>query len=199
MLLANAHGRALSSESCLTKHLFLTLLLRSRRYVESINNCETCAVGFASLGDTPCSKCEGLREYADEPEQPVCKLRAPGEMPSADNTDVVDCPKGTDLEGCVCPKNTFLTLDGKLCDEFEDGNEGVDLSEEGMALETLRVLPGYWRTNNRSSDVRPCPVAEACVGWNVSASYCREGHTGPYCNLCEDGYVRMRPSSRSFY
>ncbi|GMI23025.1 hypothetical protein TeGR_g4447 [Tetraparma gracilis] len=59
----------------------------------------------------------------------------------------------------------------------------------GNTLETLRVLPGYWRTNNHSSDVRPCPVAEACVGWDVSATYCREGHNGPYCSLCEDGYA----------
>jgi hypothetical protein len=101
----------------------------------------------------------------------------------------MDCPKGTYLEGCKCPKNTFLSLERDLCDDSESGNEGLDLGEEGMTLETLRVLPGYWRTGNNSSDVRPCPVAEACVGWNVSATYCRGGHAGPYCNLCEDGYV----------
>jgi hypothetical protein len=116
-------------------------------------------------------------------------------MPNADNTGVVDCPVGTDLNGCVCPVGTFLTLERDLCVDFAD--DGVDLDQMGNTLETLRVLPGYWRTNNHSSDVRPCPVAEACVGWDVSATYCREGHNGPYCSLCEDGYVRMRPPSHS--
>jgi hypothetical protein len=161
-------------------------------FVEELNSCETCDVGFASLGDTACLRCEGVRDYADEPEQAVCKQSAPGEMPNTDNTGVVDCPEDTDLEGCVCPKNTFLTLERDSCKAFAD--KGVDLSSEGMTLATLRVLPGYWRTDNRSSDVRPCPVAEACVGWNASAlfelgTYCREGHVGPYCNLCKDGYA----------
>jgi hypothetical protein len=157
-------------------------------YVAELNNCETCDVGFASLGDTACVRCEGDKDYSDEPKQAVCKQSAPGEMPNADNTGVMDCPAGTYLEGCVCPKNTYLTLDGELCAEFADEFKGVDLSEAGMKLETLRVLPGYWRTDNRSSDVRPCPVAEACVGWETGN--CREGHVGPYCNLCDDGYER---------
>lgn len=55
-----------------------------------------------------------------------------------------------------------------------------------------QVLPGFWRTGANSSDVRECPVAEACVGSGLGGrnlTYCREGHKGPYCNLCEDGYA----------
>jgi hypothetical protein len=158
--------------------------------LEEDTECVLCGSGFAGLGNQErCELCDGEREYTDGDGHAVCKQSSPGEMPTEDHTGVEECPEDTDLEGCVCPKNTFLTLERDRCEKFAD--EGVDLSDEGMTLEMLRLLPGYWRTNNRSSDVRPCPVAEACTGWtNASASYCRGGHTGPYCNLCAEGFSK---------
>jgi len=60
-----------------------------------------------------------------------------------------------------------------------------------MTLETLRVLPGFWRSGDSSKDVRACTVTEACIGGNATTDgYCRDGHEGPYCNLCEGGWAK---------
>jgi hypothetical protein len=107
-------------------------------------------------------------------------------MPNRDNTGLVACPKNTDLVGCGCPINRFLSEDGLSCDEIP--TKGVERDVTGMTLATLRILPGFWRIDANSSDVRPCPIAEACTGGNATTN-CREGHAGPYCNLCDDGFA----------
>jgi hypothetical protein len=89
---------------------------------------------------------------------------------------------------CVCPENTYLSLDGKECVKI--AMDGVDGATSGMRLENLKIKPGSWRTNEKSTDVRPCPVEEACVGGNNVTEYCREGHVGPYCNLCKEGFSK---------
>ena len=124
--------------------------------------CDSCPPGYASLGgkDT-CGACDASREYSDEVGQPVCSLSSPGTMPNPDHTGVVPCPIGTDLNGCLCPVNTFLTLLGERCVPIPPG---VEKGIEGMKLGTLVIEPGFWRTSNTSSDVRPCPIEEACVG-----------------------------------
>ena len=164
-----------------------------KEYNEVTNSCRTCGSGSASLGDT-CELCDGDREFAAEDGQPVCDQSSPGEMPNADHTDVIACPKGTDLPGCRCPINTYLGEDGEACEKIP--MKGVERGVEGMTLQGMQVLPGFWRTDVNSSDVRPCPVAEACVGGNATTTeddgavdYCRVGHTGPYCNLCDEGFA----------
>ena len=91
----------------------------------------------------------------------------------------------TDVGACACPKGTFDDTKGSCVDVFE----GVDGITPSMILETLNLKPGYWRTGGAPIDVRECPAAEACAGGN-SSNYCREGHDGPYCNLCANGYAK---------
>jgi hypothetical protein len=150
-----------------------------------LNACKECAPGFASLGGT-CIVCEGLREYTSSQGEPVCLLSPPGQMPNHNNTGTIDCPKNTDLVGCDCPINRFLSEDGLSCDEIPA--KGVKRDVTGMTLATLHILPGFWRIDASSSDVRACPIADACTGGN-STTNCREGHSGPYCNLCDDGFA----------
>ena len=114
-------------------------------------------------------------------------------MPNDQHTGTVPCPYNTDLIGCLCPINTFLSEDGLICGPIPP--KGVKTGVEGMILERLEILPGFWRTDTMSEDVRPCPVEEACVGLNQSTiavggtvNFCRTGHEGPYCNLCSDGF-----------
>ena len=60
----------------------------------------------------------------------------------------------------------------------------------GTSLKDVSLLAGCWilaRISVDTSDVRSCPVAEACIGGADHSEYCREGHDGPYCNLCEVG------------
>ena len=44
-------------------------------------------------------------------------------------------------------------------------------------LETLRLEPGYWRSSNRSRDIRECYEADACVGG--VQDLCASGYEGP--------------------
>jgi hypothetical protein len=88
---------------------------------------------------------------------------------------------------CVCPKGTFLNFGEDNC---EDVVVGVNETVNGLTIETLLLLPGYWRQSSRTEDVRECLVTEACVGGEVASQYCLEGHRGPYCNVCEDGFSK---------
>ena len=80
-----------------------------------------------------------------------------------------------------------------------DTIEGVHCDEPGITIRTLAIAKGYWRSNELSTDVEKCYNEEACLqlaenqptlfqSFNLS-SQCREGHRGPICNVCKNGYV----------
>ena len=47
-------------------------------------------------------------------------------------------------------------------------------------------------------DVQECPSGKkACMGGNASGFYCREGHGGPLCEICEHNYFRIRQTPAS--
>lgn len=57
-------------------------------------------------------------------------------------------------------------------------------------------LTGYWRSDKSQTFIRPCLVAEACVGGtglsaSDGSSYCAEGYEGIFCSQCADGYRRL--------
>ena len=63
-----------------------------------------------------------------------------------------------------------------------------------MPVETLPLLPGYWRQSAGAAYVRPCPVKgnTSCAGGANASELCTTGHRGPFCSLCEDGYYGGR-------
>ena len=97
----------------------------------------------------------------------------------------------TSASACICPAGNFENENKK--NACEKVLEGMNRTVEGMTLERLYLDPGYWRTGLTSLDIRPCRFDGACVGGNCTGGtkdtmYCREGHYGPYCNLCRKGY-----------
>ena len=84
-------------------------------------------------------------------------LSPQGRMPNKTHTGLDDCPKFTDLVGCDCPINRFLSEDGSECEKIPE--KGVERDVTGMTLATLRIIPGFWRISANSSDVRACPIA----------------------------------------
>ncbi|CAM9486398.1 unnamed protein product [Discosporangium mesarthrocarpum] len=69
--------------------------------------------------------------------------------------------------------------------------EGVDCQDEGALLQTLQVKDGFWRATLTSKHIRQCFSSGACVGGNNVVSvedYCRDGYTGPYCSVCDEGW-----------
>lgn len=76
--------------------------------------------------------------------------------------------------------------EGSFGSVFAQCPEGADCAVAGVTIESLKVVPGYWRASNGTSVLHKCLVAEACVGGKISgndaSSLCRTGHTGPTCS-----------------
>jgi predicted outer membrane repeat protein len=53
----------------------------------------------------------------------------------------------------------------------------------------LSVQRGYWRQCQSCHVIEPCRLTDVCLGGENVSTQCRVGHTGPLCNLCEDGYA----------
>ena len=87
--------------------------------------------------------------------------------------------------GCICPAATYMDVGrGNICYGVP---LGVDLTTMGMTIENLKLDPGYWRIA-QTGDVRKCLVEGACMGGSNMSEYCRDGHDGPYCNICKNGF-----------
>jgi hypothetical protein len=56
---------------------------------------------------------------------------------------------------------------------------GMDCSERGEQLATLKLSPGYWRADNITDDIRSCPKEDLCMGGTLEDT-CPEFNTGPY-------------------
>ena len=66
--------------------------------------------------------------------------------------------------------------------------EGVDAAgNSGMTLETLNLMPGFYRTVSKSREILECYREEACMGGSNADNYCAEGYAGP----CERFYLLM--------
>ena len=102
------------------------------------------------------------------------------------------------------------------CVKCEDIGTHTLCSDSGLFLEDVGVKEGYWRAHSRSTIVEPCPgAAVGCGGGAALSASCRfaegssyppqretgafcaretascdEGHGGPYCSTCVDGWYK---------
>jgi len=105
-------------------------------------------------------------------------------------TDSITSSTGsTNSSYCHCDDDEYESEDGSECLSCPAGST----CEEGTTIENMEVDGGYWRVDGESDTILQCPVPAACVG-SSSSSYgdnlCRDGHEGPYCSVCEDGYFK---------
>ena len=89
-------------------------------------------------------------------------------------------------------------------DPFEQGRcvacppEQLNCNDSFASTRTLRIQPGYWRTNELSTDLRECFPRAACVGdERADASrrtdaLCRNAHWGPLCAVCFEHHFKNR-------
>ena len=76
--------------------------------------------------------------------------------------------------------------------------------EHNSSIESIVLAANHWRLSTRTTDIKLCPEEggisdSACLGGGAGGGggrrlsatsdtlYCREGHTGPRCELCVDG------------
>jgi hypothetical protein len=85
--------------------------------------------------------------------------------------------------------------DCQLCSEFYYSFDPTD--EECRPCPENAVCPGgnqvevkegYWRQCQTCHIVESCRLTDVCYGGDDVITQCREGHTGPLCNLCQDNY-----------
>ena len=106
---------------------------------------------------TTCQVCEKAKWKAKEGVE-SCNLCA------STLEDSITAATGSKSVGdCICPSGTFDNEKGS-CVVVEDG---MDDLKEGMSLADVMIEPGWWRTGKNSTDVRECPLAEACIGGGV--------------------------------
>ncbi|GMH88080.1 hypothetical protein TL16_g11053, partial [Triparma laevis f. inornata] len=150
-------------------------------FMRGVNGKCTCKVGETLMG-TKCELCEKVKWKGVEG---VVSCNYCKEMLEGSTTKSLGSVTNS---SCVCPAGKFNNMHGKC----EDVMEGIDAVTPGMTLADMEIRPEYWRTSPTSIDVRECPVPEACVGGNRSDEngLCLEGHSGPYCNLCVDGWAK---------
>lgn len=74
-----------------------------------------------------------------------------------------------------------------------NGEIGYDCRNDGTTLQSVSILPGFWRASRESIDIFKCGSGSSCIGGDetyLEDPYCKEGSTGPYCSVCEGGYSR---------
>jgi hypothetical protein len=90
--------------------------------------------------------------------------------------------------GAWTRRNTDVVMDSRNCTKCP---VGADCSKRHQELETVSLLPGYWRVASDSFDIRYCPTVNVCIGGNVvglrGSGYCAPNHEGPYCSVCSAG------------
>ena len=97
----------------------------------------------------------------------------------------------------MCRRGFFAGVDDTCLPCFE--NSICERDDERLG--SLNVAEGFWRMDNRSTNLRPCPIAEACSGGRALANgvfanlFCAEGYTGALCGSCAAGYARQEDHS----
>ena len=108
---------------------------------------------------------------------------------------------------CVCPFSFVGVVTNSSLLSCVDCPQGADCSLANTTLATLRLANGYWRPSISSLAVVKCPQSKFCVGSSENASvrhgyqafgmlhdttYCAVGHRGPFCDVCDVNYFRVR-------
>ena len=92
------------------------------------------------------------------------------------DSDVASCQKCTPGLYSFDPSDTVCTV----CPSHVScpGGNVLDLEKD------------YWRVDQNSATILPCPVPDVCLGGTNTSIQCREGHTGPYCTVCKEDYTK---------
>ncbi|GMH90310.1 hypothetical protein TrST_g1356, partial [Triparma strigata] len=145
--------------------------------------CLFCPVGkISGVAASSCSVCEEGK-YAEGEGNTECQFCDNDEMLIGSIT----LHNGTtSASGCICPAGEYVHFNKNTCQNVPDG---VETSIQAMTTKTLNVKPGYWRANASSSEILPCLSPEHCLGGPDPAAQCKEGHSGPLCAVCADGYA----------
>ena len=67
----------------------------------------------------------------------------------------------------------------------------ANCSAVGQSIETLVLLPDWYRVSNKSTqEAYQCPTPGTCLGGSDTSNQCREGHEGVLCQTCSKDWFR---------
>ena len=72
---------------------------------------------------------------------------------------------------------------------------GMICGMEGSVLTSISLESRYWRESSADLSTRECPYEPACTGSSDISDQCIDGHSGPLCAVCEDGYTSANSNS----
>ena len=147
----------------------------------SAEECVPCPRGhFCSSGKRISCGLGTFNEILGADDQSFCKYCPANANTLAESTSSVD--------GCICNARHFADsrTNGRL--SCEACPVGARCTEPGTRIETLPLLPGYYRTSHSSVDLRRCPDfgdRSGCIGGvGEGEGPCKLWLKGPYCRLC---------------
>ena len=62
---------------------------------------------------------------------------------------------------------------------------GMDCDEIGISLAVLPMSPGYWRADERATEVYACPYGDDACSGGTQVRTCGLGYRGPGCQTCD--------------
>ena len=168
--------------------------------------CEFCPIGMWSNIKTQCQSCS-LGKYSNIlglDSDNECKL-----CPNGKYNDVLgittindckiceNCPENSEQNyvktSCVCSIGSYdlnyktnKTIECVVCSDEFTCNKGTN-------IETLILKTHFWRANSNTIVTYKCKNIFACKGGlitNSSDDLCNEGHIGPLCDVCEEGWAK---------
>jgi len=117
-----------------------------------------------------------------------------------------ECPIGFERLRCLsaeCPKDFFRSREDPGCVRF--CNDLDELVCEDSTVETIQLVPTYWRPTKTSLDISRCPEPSFCLPKESerralqsgdtsslfnSTAYCSPNHRGVFCWDCLEGYAK---------
>ena len=100
------------------------------------------------------------------------------------------------VNSCGCKEGTYINSNHNytaetMCLMCPEGSECKGFN---YSLTDVRTALGFWRSSTSSVSFHSCdlinPENENCIGGSLhNNSQCREGHTGPLCMLCKEGWI----------
>ena len=101
---------------------------------------------------------------------------------------------------CACRPGFFLIGNRSIEGEPEVCQpcpEGLRCYTPGLTIKTVGVAEGWWRPDPYTPVALRCRSPDVCLGVATNGSFsgrasngCRDGHTGPFCEVCRSDHVR---------
>ncbi|KAJ1629505.1 hypothetical protein T492DRAFT_593762, partial [Pavlovales sp. CCMP2436] len=170
-------------------------------YTSTVGNdfyCEPCKGGtYKSVaGDGSCSACPTNSDEAVEGLTSLSACTLTTYKDETSNSACDACPSGmsagstgsTKITDCICPVSQYMKIDGEVRSCIDCPTGAICNGQEGPR--SMRVNASYWRYSRDSLVFYTCAPASVCPGTTVAdeKGLCREGHDGPRCAACVQGY-----------